>query len=277
MAFIQMSFFSKSLMRTVPVNVVLPVDKLYFPGSAVRWERPYKTLYLLHGVFGSCVDWVNNTRLQRYAEEYELAVVMPSGDNGFYVDQPKSHNFYGKFIGRELVELMRNTFPLSARREDTYIGGLSMGGYGAMRNGLKYPDTFGGVISLSGAFLVERYGTYTNDSPLFIERRDFAESCFGDLEKLPEGDKNPKVLVREIQKAGKVLPRIYMACGTEDSLLPVNEEMFHFLKEHGAEVTYETGPGKHEWDFWDTYIRKAIEWLWTEAKITGSADDCIKD
>lgn len=78
-------------------------------------------------------------------------MVMPSGDNAFYVDQPKGHNNYGEYIGQELVRLTRKMFPLSRKREDTFIGGLSMGGYGALRNGLKYSDTFGAVIALSGA------------------------------------------------------------------------------------------------------------------------------
>ena len=99
MAFIQMSILSKSLMRTVPVNVILPADKMVFPGMPEPPEKPFKTLYLLHGVFGSYIDWVNGTRIQRYAEEHDLAVVMPSGDNAFYVDQPGANNYYGEFVG----------------------------------------------------------------------------------------------------------------------------------------------------------------------------------
>ena len=111
MALLQMNLLSKSLMRTVPVNVILPVDKMAHPGMPQREEKPYKTLYLLHGIFGNYTDWVCGTRIQRYAEENDLAVVMPSGDNAFYVDQPAANNYYGKFIGQELVELTRKMFP----------------------------------------------------------------------------------------------------------------------------------------------------------------------
>ena len=107
MAYLQMSILSQSLMRTVPVNVILPVDKLVFPGMPARKERPYKTLYLLHGVLGSHIDWGTGSRIQRYAEENDLAVVMPAGENAFYVDHPKSNNFYGEFIGEELVHIFR--------------------------------------------------------------------------------------------------------------------------------------------------------------------------
>lgn len=264
MAFIQMNLLSKSLMRTVPVNVILPVDKMVFPGMPERGEKPHKTLYLLHGIFGNYTDWVCGSRIQRYAEENDLVVVMPSGDNAFYVDQPAANNFYGKFIGEELVELTRKMFPLSRKREDTFIGGLSMGGYGAMRNGLKYSDTFGHIVALSGALHVEGIAARTKDDGFFMETKSYAQACFGDLSKLLDSDMNPKQLVRQLKQAGKSLPKIYMACGDADSLLKANQDMAAFLEKQGADVTFEIGPGAHEWDFWDTYIKKAIDWLPTE-------------
>lgn len=264
MAWIQMNILSKSLMRTVPVNVILPIDKLVIPGAPKRADYPYQTLYLLHGIFGNYTDWVNGTRIQRYAEEHDLVVVMPSGDNAFYVDQPVMNNYYGEFIGKELVELTRKMFPLSHKREDTFIGGLSMGGYGAMRNGLKYHDTFGRIIALSSALVLEDMPKRTNDDPFFINRKDYAESCFGNLDELLTSDKNPKWLVQQLIKEQVTLPEIYMACGTEDFLLQSNQDFAGFLKEQGIHVTFETGTGGHEWDFWDTYIKKAIEWLPTE-------------
>ena len=264
MAFIQMNLLSKTLMRTVPVNVILPVDKMVFPGMPVREDKPYKTLYPLHGVFGNYTDWVCGTRIQRFAEENDLAVIMPSGDNAFYVDQPAGHNFYGEFIGKELVEMTRKMFPLSHKREDTFIGGLSMGGFGAMRNGLKYSDTFGYIISLSGAMHLEKMAARTEDAPFFLESKSYTEACFGDLSKVLESDKNPKWLVKQLKKAKKEIPEIYMACGDQDHLLSANKDMVKFLKEQGVKVTFEIGPGGHEWDFWDTYIKKAIDWLPTE-------------
>lgn len=261
MAFIQMNLLSKSLMRTVPVNVILPVDKMVFPGMPEREEKPYKTLYLLHGIFGNHTDWVCGTRIQRYAEENDLVVVMPSGDNAFYVDQPAAHNFYGQFIGEELVELTRKMFPLSRKREDTFIGGLSMGGYGALRNGLKYNGTFGCIVCLSGALHVEEMAARTQDDGFFVESRSYAQACFGNLSKLLDSDMDPKWLVRQLKRTGEDIPRIYMACGSDDGLLEVNQDMAVFLRGQGAEVTFETGPGAHEWDFWDRYIHRAIGWL----------------
>lgn len=269
MALIHVNYLSECLMRTVPVNVILPVDKLTFPGMPKREEKPYKTLYLLHGIFGNYTDWVSGTKIQRWAEEKDLAVVMPSGDNMFYVDQEESHNFYGEFIGKELVDMTRKMFPLSRKREDTYIAGLSMGGYGALRNGLKYSETFGCIASLSGAMVVDHIAERTDDVPFFIDSRSFARSIFGDLDKAEESDMNPKWLVKKLKEEGKNIPRIYLTCGLQDSLLEANREMRDFLKEQGADVTYVEGEGAHEWDFWNRSIKDVLEWLPLEGSQAG--------
>ena len=181
---------------------------------------------------------------------------MPSGDNAFYVDRPETLNNYGVFIGKELVEITRRMFPLSHKREDTFIGGLSMGGFGAIRNGLKYHNTFGAAISFSGVLqLFEALETVPADY-----NDSFEAGTFGDLKQAAKSDKNPSWLVRSL--AGKKnLPKIYLACGTEDHLLHHSRSFRDLLVEKGFDVTYEEGPGGHEWDFWDTYIKKAIDWL----------------
>ena len=255
MALIQMTFVSHALMRAVPVQVILPSDK-WNPDGTLQPVKKFKTLYLLHGLWGQCTDWVTGTRIQRWAEERDLAVVMPSGDNSFYVDRPASNNLYGEFIGRELVEMTRRMFPLSERKEDTFIGGLSMGGYGAMRNGLKYHDTFSAIAALSPALhifegMAERAA---------VETRAFGEAIFGDLELAAKSDKNPRVLVENLT-GKKELPKIYLACGTGDDLLPASRIFRDLMPKAGFDVTYFEGPGRHDWDFWDEQIRLVLDWL----------------
>lgn len=256
MALIQVNYVSSALQRTVPVQVILPVDKL-MPDGKLPAEKKFKTLYLLHGFLGNYTDWVSGTRIQRWAEERDLCVVMPSGDNAFYVDRSETGNCYGQFIGKELVEITRRMFPLSRKREDTFIGGLSMGGFGAMRNGLKYHDTFGAIISFSGVLEMLKV------TPSSVSQRmnmEFEEGLFGDLKKAAVSDKNPIWLVNEL--AGKPdLPHIYIACGTQDHLITHSRNFRDLLIKNGFRVTYEEGPGGHEWDFWDAYIKKALDWL----------------
>jgi len=265
MALFQVNFVSHTLFRSVPIQVILPVDK-YGSDGTLPAPKKYKTLYLLHGLLGSCPDWISGTRIQRWAEERDLAVVMPSGDNSFYVDRPESRNCYGEFVGRELVEITRRMFPLSDKREDTFIGGLSMGGFGALRNGLVYHDTFGAIISLSGALhifeeLGKRRPAKEGEDPLAFEKANF-----GPLDAAAVSNKNPRVAARLLaekkkEKTAVLLPDIFMACGTEDRLLPGNRLYRDLLREYGFRVTYEEGPGDHNWDFWDAYIKKAIDWL----------------
>ena len=256
MALIQVNYVSAALQRTVPLQVILPIDKMT-PDGKLPPEKKFKTLYLLHGFLGNYTDWVSGTRIQRWAEEKDLCVVMPSGDNAFYVDRPATGNCYGQFIGEELVEVTRRMFPLSRKREDTFIGGLSMGGFGAMRNGLKYHDTFGAVISFSGVLELLKV------IPSSVSQRmdmSFEEGLFGNLEKAAASDKNPIWLAQELA-GGKNLPAIYIACGTEDRLISHSRNFRDLLVKNGFDVTYEEAPGDHNWDFWDTYIKKAIDWL----------------
>lgn len=260
MALIQVNFISNCLQRTVPIQVILPVDKLG-PDRTLAAPKTFQTLYLLHGFLGNYTDWVSGTRLQRWAEERDLAVVMPSGDNAFYVDRPG--NLYGQFIGQELVDITRRMFPLSHKREDTFLGGLSMGGFGALRNGLKYHDTFGAVVSLSGALRV-----FDGVEERIAAGEDFAfeSTIFGPVAQAMASDKNPEVLMKQLAQEKKknpklALPDIYIACGTQDGLLPSNRLCRKQLEELGFSVTYEEAPGGHEWDFWDSQIYKVLNWL----------------
>ena len=258
MALFQCSFFSKSLMRTVPIQVVLPTDKQLPDGEPPK--GPFKTLYLLHGIFGDQTDWVCGTRVQSWAQDRNLAVVMPAGDNSFYVDQPKASAYYGRFIGQELVDFTRRTFPLSDKREDTFIGGLSMGGFGAIVNGLQNPGTFGAVCALSSALILDSMMTHTEYTDFLMTNKGYYESVFGDLSQVRGGVNDYDALAEKVAPLAEK-PRFYMACGTEDGLITVNRQFRDHLVKLGYDVTYVEGPGIHDWYFWDEYILKALNWL----------------
>lgn len=274
MALIQANFMARTLFRTVPIQVILPVDKFTRPGMPVREDKPFKTLYLLHGLLGNYTAWITETRILRLAADKNLAVVMPSGDNSFYLDHPAEGNInnnYGEFIGRELVETTRKMFPLSHDREDTYIAGLSMGGYGAIRNGLKYHETFAYIAGLSSA-------VHILEDIVNVENRNivYEESCFGSLAEAIKTDKNPRVLVNNLKKQNVQFPKIFMACGTEDSLIDVNRAYRDFFRESGLEVTYHEEAGRHDWVFWDKYIEKVLEWLPLEDAASGISSGNVR-
>lgn len=277
MAIFQVTFLSESLGRTVPLTVILPTDKMTMPGQPkIKRTEPFKTLYLLHGIVGSHGDWLYGTRIQRWAEERNLAVVMPSGDNMMYLDNPVDK--YGEYIGQELVEFTRSSFPLSHKREDTYIGGLSMGGFGALRNGLKYHETFGAIVSLSAALVVDESLLIPQDNPVFpADREDYRHWVYGkDLEQALKSDVNPTWLIQDLVSKGVSLPAIYMAIGNDDFLLERNQAFHALLNKLGVEHTYVQDPGAHEWDFWDSHIRSALDWLPLEEASAGRSSGNVK-
>lgn len=252
MALIQVNYLSKALFRTVPVNVILPVDR--FDADTDRYlateEKPYKTLVLLHGLLGNYTDWVSQTRIQKWAEERNLAVIMPSGDNAFYMKSRTPWNDYETFIGEELLQMMRQMFPLSDKREDTFIAGLSMGGYGALRNGIVYSDNYGYVAGLSSAIHI--FDDLSEEANIGL---------FDNLKEASESDLNPKVAFLKLLEEKRPVPEFYLACGRKDVFFEINENFRDYLRENGADVTWDEADYGHDWDFWDIEIKKILDWL----------------
>jgi S-formylglutathione hydrolase FrmB len=197
-----------------------------------------------------------------WAENMGLAVVMPSGENAFYMDVLVKNGClgdFGEYVGHELVEVTREMFPLSREREDTFIGGLSMGGFGACRTGLKYCNVFSKTAVLSGALHIYEYPrewVETKGNTIGEVRN------FGVLDETENSDRNPRYLIRKISEDPALsFPDFYIACGLQDVLLEANRSIAAALKEAGADVVYEEGEGIHDWIFWDTYIRHVLRWL----------------
>lgn len=256
MALIQASFMSECLTRQVAFNVILPTDRF---GPTMPKEEPIKALYLLHGVTGSSSFWLTASALGSLSAMHNLAIIMPDGENHFYTDDEDWFGFkWGEYVGKELVEYTRNIFPLSRRREDTLIGGVSMGGYGAILNGLRYPETFGHIVGISNA-LVTRDVQRRADTGSDGFSRGYFESIFGDLDKVSGSIHDPWAAAEQLRNSGRPLPTIYQAVGTEDFLYPVNQD-FRALMEKLAwpDYTYEEGPGGHVLDFTQPHLMRGV-------------------
>lgn len=247
----------KSLQRRTSISVILPADNIHFlAGTDEIVPKPYKTLYLLHGLYGSDDIFLANTSIQKFAEDMGLAVVIPCGDNSFYVDKTDSHEFYGQYVGSELLDITRNIFPLSDKREDTFIAGFSMGGYGAIRNGLKYCENFSKIGMISPALITDDIINYGDDSNV-LRSRSFYESCFGDLSKVKGSDMDPKHLIDTCRD----IPDIYMACGVDDFLFDKCSDFYMYLKSKNVYATFVGDDGEHTWEFCDKYIKEFIKTL----------------
>lgn len=261
MASIQATFFAKTMRRQVSFNAFIPKEELEIPGLPPAPKPPMKTVYLLHGFSGVCSDWAFGARLQELSTRLNIAVVMPSGENSFYLDDEDKGELFGEYVGRELVEFTRGLFGLSSAREDTWIGGLSMGGFGAIRNGLKYHRTFGGIVALSSALIVREVSTMKPGYENPIAKYGYYRRVFGDPERVLGSDNDPEALVRKIELDGSAFPRIYMACGTEDFLLQENRTFHDYLASRGVSHDYREESGQHDMDFWSRHIKIAMEWM----------------
>ena len=260
LSIVKVNFFSESLMRTVNFLAIVPIDKRSVDGNMLRGKEPFKALYLLHGVYGSEYDWITNTRIRQWAQDWNLSVFMPAGENKFYNDIESSHDLFGKFIGEELVNFTRTMFRLSEKREDTYVAGLSMGGLGSLLTGLRYPHTFSHVGAFSSALVTDRYPKDNSSSSAIQKRSLFEYVCGAEMDYA--GSRNDYFFLAEnIKNSGQPLPKIYMACGTEDPLLSSNRKYKDYLKRLGYELEYYEGPGGHEWGFWDQQIYRFLQTL----------------
>ncbi|MBR4575278.1 MAG: acetylesterase [Lachnospiraceae bacterium] len=252
MALIQVNYLSKALYREVALNVILPTDR--FDSDSNKYinsgDLKFKTLYLLHGLLGNYTDWVSRTRIQEWAEEKNLAVIMPSGDNSFYFRSRTPWNDYETFIGEELVQITRSMFPLSDKREDTFIAGLSMGGYGALRNGIIHSENFGYIGGFSSA--IHLFEDLSEEANLGL---------FDNLEAASKTDLNPKIALEDMIRENRTAPKFYLSCGQKDEFLKVNEEFRDLLVSNGMDVTWDEEDYGHEWDFWNSQIRKFLDWL----------------
>ena len=260
MALLKMNFLSQALRLQTNITVILPtmsfadmmdkkVDDYYNPANK------FQTLWLLHGGSGDDADWVNFTSVLRYAEANKLAVVMAPAFNSCYVDMAHGGNYY-TFFTEELPKMCRAFFPLSGKREDNIIAGLSMGGMGTMLLALKRPDLYGQALCLSGAAqsyeeMVKRAASGDN-----MIRTD---DIYGPLDSFKDGSWDAYAIAKTNISENKPLPKFYFACGDKDFALPGLRGAYEHLTALGYDTQKEeiTGYG-HEWDFWDLYIRKAI-------------------
>ncbi|MDF2540526.1 MAG: hypothetical protein K0S47_244 [Herbinix sp.] len=258
MALLHVNFFSDVLGMCMQMDVILPQKtsgQIGMEGTVADGKIP--TLYLLHGMSDDHTIWQRRTSIERYVSDMGIAVVMPTTHLGWYTDMAHGHRYW-TFISKELPQICRSFFNnLSDKREDNYVAGLSMGGYGALKMGLGASETFGAVASLSGAADVRDICKNIGDE----EGRNFWSNIFGPLDQVADSKNDLFALATQLKESGKPLPRIYMWCGTEDFLYEQNVKMKIHLENLGFDLTYEESPGDHQWKYWDEKIQTVLKWI----------------
>jgi putative tributyrin esterase len=238
-------FHSAALDRERKYRILLPC--FYQTGS-----RRFPVLYLLHGLYGNYLNWDTRTNLERYAQRYELIVVMPDAGDSWYTNSatdPKDK--FEDYIAKDLVAEVDGKFRTLRYRHSRAIAGLSMGGYGAVKIALRYPGDFAFVGSLSGALNAPQ--DLGDKRPEF---RDQLLTVFGPPGSTVRADNNVFSLLRNT--GAKDLPYFYLACGNQDGFLPVNRDFAAQLSSQGVPYEYHETPGGHDWDYWDRSVQDLL-------------------
>ncbi len=239
------TFYSSSLKRNVGINVIFPdhsndVDPLY--------EDDPKVLYLLHGLGGNEDEWTRFSRIEYYAKKYNFVIIMPGVGRSFYCNTRYGINYFD-FAADELPMICRKWFNISTEKENTFIAGESMGGYGAVRIGLSRPERFAGIAALSGVVDYESFAK-------LIRNKEWEDMQPEELDIL--FDEETPLMLAEKTAGRSDRPGLIQMCGTEDFLYADNQRFRKALDDLGYGHTYREGPGDHEWPYWDKAVQYAF-------------------
>jgi putative tributyrin esterase len=245
MARLRCDFSSDVLALSTSMTVLLPEEGKPNP----------PVLYLLHGMSDDDTSWARRTSIERYLDGLGLAVVMPQVHRSFYVDEAQGLRYW-TFLTEELPQLVGRLFRVSERREDTFVAGLSMGGYGALKWALRHPDRFAAAASLSGALGIAE----TRGEGRWPEDPAFPERVFG-AQSSTDTDDDLLWLAGRSELSASTCPRLYLCCGTDDELYDDNVRFRDACVARGLPLTVDFGPGAHNWEYWDTKIQDVLAWL----------------
>lgn len=248
-------FESKLVGKTLPYSVLLPVD---YNEEASKTKR-YPVVYLLHGLTGHYTNWLEKTKLTDHAAVYGLIIVTPEGNDSWYSDSVTvATDKYETYILNEILPDVQRRYRTVESREGRAIAGLSMGGYGALKFGIKYPQTFVFAASMSGALDAASWKEADLRGLQFIWRT--LQPVFGPDEHPARAANDLQKLVQDLS-VDKIdaLPFVYLDCGTEDVLLQSNRNFAEILLQRKIKHEYRQLPGAHNWIYWNAQVQEVLK------------------
>lgn len=252
MALLNVNFHSDVLGMAMSMNVILPQKATTQIGVESGQGETCRVLYLLHGMSDDHTIWQRQTSIERYVAGRNMAVVMPGVHLSWYTDMVYGGR-YQTYVAEELPAICKSMFrQFSDKREDTFIAGLSMGGYGALKLALTHPERYAACAGFSGAYDILRRAK--NGTPYWY-------SIFGDPEQVPGSANDVYGLIGKAAASGKPLPRVYLWCGYQDTIFPESVKARDLLVENGYEVSWNESDGNHSWFYWDREIQKALDFF----------------
>lgn len=240
MARMHVNFSSKSLDRTTEINIIKP--------DYMHPKKQVKLLYLLHGLTGDYSNMLVYTNIEKYVVTHNMIVVMPSAYNGFYTNTVYGVDYFD-FITIELPTFIQSLFNLEQDPENTFIAGLSMGGYGALKAALTYPNNYKKAASFSGVLDIKSYVKNSVGKRGLNLKGIFGEEVSQQEDLFYLASKNKEII------------KLYISCGKQDSLLKQNQKFHHHLKDINYVHTYEEPEGNHTWDYWDRELKKVLDFF----------------
>lgn len=248
---------SALLGKTLPYSVLLPPR---YAQRRVKEQSRYPVLYLLHGLSGHYSNWIEKTKLKQYAAQYQIIIVTPEGNDGWYTDSATTRSDkYETYILQELIPDVERRYRALKGRRWRAIAGLSMGGYGALKFGVKYPDKFIFAASMSGA-LDAATRTAANPGFAWDYLRPSIMQVFGEADSQARLANDLHRLVRDVPtNRVSALPFLYLDCGTEDGFLATNRELASLLLERKIPHEFRQLPGAHNWAYWDSQVREVLK------------------
>ena len=248
MAIIRMTFFSTALRVTTNCNVLIPDNSNDVTPIS---DGQYKILYLLHGLSGNAEEWIRFTKLEYYAKKFGYIIVMPEVGRSFYTNIDGIQ--YAKYIAEELPIFLKQWFKIPTQKENTFIAGESMGGYGALKIGLSYPKQYQSIATLSPVIDLE-------ELRCMIQNKLFEEMNIDEIDRIIYQDDYFDIYKYLDKELNKDFPSVIQLCGIDDFLIESNRRFYHYAK-NKIDITYRELDGDHEWPVWDIAIQKALQYF----------------
>lgn len=257
-AYIHCNFFSHVLKMQVDISVLIPerkrTEQRIISGKKKDTEK-FQTLYLLHGFTGDYLTYLRTSKIEKYADEHQIMVVMPSIYNSAYTDMKYGMEYF-TYLSQELPEFVENIFPAAGKKENRFVAGMSMGGYGAYKWGLTCPEKFAAIAGVAGSYHAQyRYqGKVSTVSTL-------CEALYGDPPAIIPDKHDIFTMLSDLKKTGREIPRLYTCCGTEDRRYADSRDLKEWADKLEIPLVFEQGSGKHDDDFFEEYIQKILNWM----------------
>lgn len=262
--FLTCHYYSFVLGTNIEINAVIPTpegnEQITAEGkdSKYDYENGLPVVYLLHGAYGDNSSWMRFSSIERYLQSHKCIGIMAGVGNSFYQDMVHGRKYF-TFMTEELPAYVTRLFPASKKREDTYIAGFSMGGYGAWYLALSRPDLYAKAASMSGALDINAAYRSTQDGTTdYVFRWN---DIFEDPDHL-KGSMHDLITIYDKNKDKGCMPALYQSCGDKDILIKMNRDIHEQLVQRNADLVYHEVPGYgHTWDFWDKDIKNVLDWL----------------